>query len=539
MSFPGGLQMILAILRAQLLSMRLRAGARRGGAVFSIITGLIYYGFWGVVAFFAMGFFTDARNAVDLLAVLSSGLLFVMLYWQIAPVISAGFGASIDLRKLLAYPIPRRNLFVIEVLLRLTTCPEMLIVLAGVSIGLARNPLFGPAACVFVVFGALVFAATNILLSAGTRHMLERVFLRSHLKEAVVFFLALLGVLPQFLLFMNVKKGAMLRLAPTQLLWPWGAAAHLMLRQNMAASALPCLAWLGLAYWFGRWQFERGIRYDAADLGKRESETRSAGISGALFRLPSRFLPDPLAALVEKELRTLTRIPRFRTAWAMSCIFGVVLYFPMFHGRDSQPSFVMQNALPIIALYGLLMLGPITYWNAFGFDRSAAQTYFSWPMRLRDALLAKNIALALLLMPQIIVVTLAGKLAHIPSSLGKVFETVAVILIACLYWFAVGNMCSVRMPRAMDPDKMNQMANKTQALSIWAAPFLLLPIGLAYWGKSVFQSESVFLLLLLLAAAVGAVFYKIGLDSAAATAARKRETMLIELSRADGPLSVT
>ena len=39
---------------------------------------------------------------------------------------------------------------------------------------------------------------------------------------------------------------------------------------------------------------------------------------------------------------------------------------------------------------------------------------------------------------------------------------------------------------------MNQMANKMQALSIWTAPVLLLPIGLAYWARAVFGNELVF-----------------------------------------------
>ena len=75
-----------------------------------------------------------------------------------------------------------------------------------------------------------------------------------------------------------------------------------------------------------------------------------------------------------------------------------------------------------------------------------------------------------------------------------------VMLIASLYWFSLGNIFSVRMPRAMDPEKMNQMANKMQALSIWTAPFLLLPIGLAYWARAVFESEIVFSGVLLIAA---------------------------------------
>jgi hypothetical protein len=199
----------------------------------------------------------------------------------------------------------------------------------------------------------------------------------------------------------------------------------------------------------------------------------------------------------------------------------------------------MQSALPIMALYGLLMLGPITYWNAFGFDRSAVQGYFSWPLRFRDALIAKNITVALLILPQIVLVICVGKLAHLPVSLAKCAETAGVALIASLYWFSMGNIVSVRIPRAMDPEKMNQMANKLQALSVFSAPFLLLPIGLAYWARAVFESEIVFAGILLIAAFIGAAFYKVGLDSAVAAAHRTREAMLLHLSRSEGPLSVT
>ena len=163
--------MISAILRAQLLSMRLRVGTRRGGAIFSVVTGLIFYGFWAFLAWGAMLYFAAPANAPNFLPVLSSGLLFVMMYWQVAPVISAGFGASLDLRKLLIYPIPHGKLFTVEVLLRLTNCAEMLILVTGAAAGLLRNPLYGAKAGVFVVCGALIFAATNILLSAGARHL--------------------------------------------------------------------------------------------------------------------------------------------------------------------------------------------------------------------------------------------------------------------------------------------------------------------------------------------------------------------------------
>jgi hypothetical protein len=167
------------------------------------------------------------------------------------------------------------------------------------------------------------------------------------------------------------------------------------------------------------------------------------------------------------------------------------------------------------------------------------QGYFSWPIRFRDALIAKNITVALLLVPQIVLIAIVGKAVHMPSSPGKCLETLVVILIASLYWFAVGNICSVRMPRAMNPDKMNQMANKIQALSIWSAPFLLLPIALAYWARVVFENEIVFSGVLLIAAIVGGIFYRIGLDSAVNTAVGTRESLIMQLSQSDGPLSLT
>jgi ABC-2 type transport system permease protein len=531
--------MIFAILRAQFLSMRLRVGTRRGGMVFSALTGLVFYTFWTFLAIGAVAFFSDPDNAPNFLPVLSSGLLFVMLYWQLAPVITAGFGASLDLRKLLVYPIPHGKLFNVELLLRITNCTEMLILVAGATTGLLRNPLYDAQAGLLVVSGALLFAATNILLSAGARHLIERLFRRSRFKEAFTLLLVAVALLPQILLFLNVRKAALVHLAPVWTLWPWAAVAHLMLRQSIAPALAMSLFYLGLAYAFGRWQFDSSIRFDDARAKHTGTRDFSRGRWEHVYRFPSRFLPDPLAALVEKELRTLARIPRFRMVYAMSCFFGIVLFLPALRGSRAQPSFMMQNALPVMGLYGLLMLGPISYWNSFGFDRSAVQGYFSWPVPFRDALIAKNISVAVLLIPQIVLIALVSRVAHLPSSPGKILETMAVILIASLYWFSLGNIFSVRFPRPMDPAKMNQMANKMQALSIWTAPFLLLPIGLAYWARAVFENQIVFSGILLIAAVVGAIFYKVGLDSAVQSAARGRETILMQLSHSDGPLSIT
>jgi ABC-2 type transport system permease protein len=532
--------MIAAILRAQLLSMRLRKGRSVGaGIVFSAFTGLAFYGMFAFFAWGVMLFFSSPDATGNFTQVLSGLLLIAMLYWQMAPVLSASFGASIDLRKLTAYPIPRHKLFLVEVLLRAITSFDVMLVIGGLCLGLLRNPAIPASSIPAILGGALSFVVMNILLSAGIRSWMERFFLRSRFKEVFFLLLVLLSITPQLLLYSNVKRPAsLLRFAPSQPLWPWSTAARLMLGDDVAVNAPVALLWIAAALLFGRMQFERTLRFDGASTARKERESSADGFVERIFRLPSAFLPDPLAALIEKELRTLSRISRVRMAFGMSIFFGIVLVAPSLRRQQGNSGF-LEYALPIMAVYGLLMLGQITYWNSFGFDRSAAQGYFCWPIRFRDALIAKNLTVLAFMAPQIVLISLLAHALHVPSSPAKILETFAVMLIAALFWFALGNIFSVRVPRAMDPDKMNQMSNKLQALTILAAPVVLLPVVLAYWARSVFSSDIIFAGILAVAAILGAIFYGVALDSAVNAAVTRREAMLMELSRADGPISTT
>jgi ABC-2 type transport system permease protein len=310
-----------------------------------------------------------------------------------------------------------------------------------------------------------------------------------------------------------------------------------MLHQSVWISVLSALVWLAAAWWFSATQFARSLNLDSAATRASVKPEKPDRLMDRLFRLPSRFLPDPIAALTEKELRTYSRIPRFRIVYAMSCFFGIVLFLPSLR-RGQSATFFQLNALPIMALYGLLMLGQISYWNSFGFDRSAVQGYFTWPIRMRDVLLAKNLAVVSLLIPQILLMSIIARLFHLPAGPGKIIETILVMTVSSMYWLAMGNISSVRIPRASNPDKMNQMANKMQALTIWSAPFLLFPVALAYWCRWFFENELVFIGVMAIAAVIGAVFYWVALDSAVKTAIERRESILLALTESDGPLSM-
>jgi hypothetical protein len=158
---------------------------------------------------------------------------------------------------------------------------------------------------------------------------------------------------------------------------------------------------------------------------------------------------------------------------------------------------------------------------------------------MRDVLVAKNLTVVSLLIPQILVMSVIAWLFHLPAGPGKILETIVVMIVSSLYWLAMGNISSVRIPRASNPDKMNQMANKMQALTIWSAPFLLFPVAFAYWCRWFFENELVFAGVMAIAAAVGGVVYWVALDSAVNTARERREFILSALTQSDGPLSIT
>ena len=227
--------MIWAILRAQWLSMRtLRVGTRVRGAIFSVITGAMFYGFWTVLAVIADAFYSNPDNLPSFRMALPLSLLVVMFYWQVAPVVSASLGASLDLKKLIVYPIPRERLFAVEILLRVTTCLEMLLATIGILSGLLRNPAIGGrGAALRLIGGALVFITINLLLSAGMRNLLERLLLRRRLREVMMLVVVFAGVLPQLLILFKVTNETVVGSLPVALFWPWGAAGRLLLNQQV------------------------------------------------------------------------------------------------------------------------------------------------------------------------------------------------------------------------------------------------------------------------------------------------------------------
>ncbi|MGA3042269.1 MAG: hypothetical protein ABSF54_15915, partial [Bryobacteraceae bacterium] len=241
--------MIRAILRAQWLSMRIsRLASGRRGAVFSLVVAVFWYGFWTLLAVVAEELTAAQGLRTAIVAWLPAGLLAVFAYWQLAPLASATMGTSLDLRKLLAYPVPRRSLFMVEILLRITTCAELLLLLMGAAIGLLRNPAFGGWSLLpRVPLAMLLFGAFNLMLAAGLRNLIERLMSRKGIREVLALLLMLIGVLPRLLMVTGIGNRRIEHVSPSaaNLFWPWGAAAQFMLAPSTGtiSEAFTVLLW--------------------------------------------------------------------------------------------------------------------------------------------------------------------------------------------------------------------------------------------------------------------------------------------------------
>jgi ABC-2 type transport system permease protein len=529
--------MIAAIVRAQWLCTRRLAGRR--GALFTAVASLIWYGAWtgAAVAAGVAAASADPRQLHDWLPV---ALLGVFAYWQAMPVLSVTMGAALDLRKLLVYPVPHRKLLLIEVLLRLTNALEMTLVLAGGSIGLLANPALGGRALPRLAAAIVLFVLMNLLLSSGVRSLLERLLSRRRLREVLAFVTMMLAVTPR-LWFATGHRGMALGRAGRVLqavALPWTATARAVLGETEWTALASLAAWTLVAAWFGRAQFERRLRYDplAAQATPLGGAPR-ASVVERFYRLPSLLFRDPLAAIVEKELRSLARTPRFRTVFIMGFTFGLAVWFPtiaMHGGASPRPPWF----LAVVCLYALVLLGQVSYWNCFGFDRSAVAFYFAAPQPMRQVLAGKNLAAAIYIYLEVAIVAAVTTALRLNSGWGNVLETLAAMGICALYLLAIGNLSSVHYPRALSAERVGAGGGRgMQGFLFLVYPLALVPVGMAYLARYAFDSEWAFALILAGAAVLGGALYGMAMETAVHTATARREQLLAALTETEGPVS--
>ena len=536
---------IPAILWAQVRILRnLYPRRGLGGLAFTLLVSVLWYGMWLLAALGVFAFCADPSSRELLDKVLPVGLAGVFLYWQIMPIATAGAGASVDARRLLVYPVRAAQLFFLEVLLRLPLSVEPVLVLVGAAAGLASNPAVSSHAA---PLGLLLFGVFNLLLSAALKVLIDWIARRKRLKEALILLIVLSFALPQVLLARHEAGGLNWdRILPVISLvwWPWGAAARISLGGAALTAWVVLPAWIVLAWRFGRRTYERSLVAGQGETAARQSAEARVGAGVALLerflRWPAALFKDPLASLAEKEIRSLIRTPRFRLVFIMGFTFGLMVWGPLaFLMPGTRDSAVAHNFLAFVSLYALLLMGEVAFWNSFGFDRSAVQTYFVAPVRLSTVLLAKNIAAASFVLAEITLVVLVCLALRLPIHPKTIPEAYAVTVTLSLYLLGMGNLSSVYYPQRMNPDQSwtSSSRGRIQLLVLLVYPVLMLPVLLAYGARYAFDAEWAFYAVIAVGAAIGVILYRVAMDSALEGARSRREAFFETLMRSEGPVT--
>ncbi len=512
----------------------------RSGVAWTTLIGIVWYGTWLVAALAVANLIGSPGNVSLIGSSLAGGLLLVFLYWQVVPLLMAATGASHDMRKLQVYPIPPRQLFLIEVLLRVTASVEMFMVLLGAAAGIAMNPLLPR-------WGALAigpYILFNLLLAVGMRDAAARLLAHKRIREIAFLALILCAALPQLFAAHGGRMVGPLRAiieGGTASAWPWSAAANLAQGREAVHSLAYLLSWCVIAAAFGLWQFTASFSFDPQVAGARQYKPMGGpGPLERLYRLPSVLLRDPLGALVEKEVRFLTRSPRFRLVFLMGFTFGLVMWLPIAIGRGgASQSFLGGNYLTVVSVYSLLLLSEVCFWNSFGFDRSAAQFYFLAPVPFSQVMIGKNLSALLFIALEIGLVTAVCAVLGMPIDPVKLAESFSVAGVISIFLLGGGNLLSVHQARGVNPDSpfRSTAAGRVQAVLFVVYPVAFVPAALAYLARWAFASEAAFFGVLIFDAIAGVIAYRIALDSAVRAAERTKETFVAALAAADGPIA--
>ena len=225
---------------------------------------------------------------------------------------------------------------------------------------------------------------------------------------------------------------------------------------------------------------------------------------------------------------------------AMGFTFGLIIWFPMAFGRvGGAREFMAGHFLTIASVYALLLLGEVCFWNIFGFDRSAAQVYFLAPVPFSRVLIGKNLTALLFIMLEVLAITVVCLLLRLPVSAINLVEACAVTVVCTLIFFSAGNLISIYQARGSDPSKSfrNNATGRVQAMMLLVYPLASIPTGLAYLARWAFDSEAAFFAVIAFDLAIGAVLYRIALDSAVRAAERMKERMVAALSEGTGPVA--
>jgi ABC-2 type transport system permease protein len=537
---------LIAGLRWRLFVNSLHTGSAKAELVAKIVLGLLgaVFALGGGVGLGAAAYFLTLQRPEML------SLLFWIVFgaWQLIPVFAGAFSVEFDFSNLLRFPLRFPAFFLLSVAYGLFDFAAVLslVWLTGIGIGIA---LARPALISWTVLILVAFAAVNLLLGRVIFSWLARLLGQRRTREKFFILFILLSFLPQFI-GMAAER------------WGKQAAPYLRLLKPMTYVLPPGVAGLGLeaaaratprhpstqgagtgafvlaayAAGFGLLLKRRLLnQYRGEELG--ESEAPQQRVPGETRRLALGIdlpgLPGRVAAMVEKEYRYMMRSGPMLMVLLIPIIMVPLFLMGMTPSKGAPGFFKRSPELvyPSMLGYAGLVMLPFSL-NSFAFDGRGILLLLAAPVRFREVLMGKNLAMGSLMFAQGLAIWLIVAILKAPPHAATVLATLAMLLFAVLLSFTVGNILSLYSPRAFDYGKFRQ---RQSGLAVLFTFGILLVVGgiavgvfaAAHWLGSMWYAVAGFWGLVLATFPV----YSAVLDFCSGLAQRRREKLAAELCK--------
>ena len=547
---PGVREQLAAVARVRwqlfVNSLRTLRGRMELVSHIFITLGFVAGGIGGLAASCGAAYYVVSRGKAEWLAIILWPIFF---FWQLFPVVATAFTENFDTSNLLRFPLSYSSFALIRIVYGSLEPATMLssLWLLGVASGvaMASPPLFPWAA-----IALLLVAAVNILLARMIFSWVERWLAQRRTREILGVFFLLFIISFQLIGPLMSRYGRSAhpdlrqfadRVLPIQRLLPPGTAASAIASAAdgdyaIAAGTLGILGIYGAAiFWF--LDLRLRAQFHGENLSEAPALAESSGQRGIVragWSFPG--IPGSVAAIFEKEMRYLSRSgPMLFTLIMPVFILFIFRLTPSTSHRGSG-SFLGGSsdlAFPIGAAYALLILTNMVY-NNFGSEGAGVQMYFTAPVLIRSAILAKNLAHSTILALEMVLVWIGASLIYKPPALRTTLATLSGILFALPVNLTVGNLLSISSPKKIDYGTFGrQRASNTTVFASFGVQIVV--VGLAavtlMAGRS-FDRVWLATIVFQVFAAVAWVVYSVVLKSIEHMAFGHREELIAELTRA-------
>ena len=533
---------LIAGLRWRMLHNYLRRKQNRldliGLFVVCVVAGAFVIG--GCFALFAGAYDFVSSGRITWLSLL---FWVIFLWWQLLPIMVAGFGASFDFRAVLRFPLSFAAFYIIGLAYGLADFTGVAAVcwIIAVIFGVAAA---SPALWLASLLMAVLFIAFNVALERLLGSWMERLLAGRRTRE--LFFAAFILVMVSLQLlgpllnrYENSAEPWLMRALPYLSYFPaslvgkgiGAAAAGNYSAFALAAAGVACYSALfGVLLW---------MRFAAQYRGEELSETH--GLT-KIIRNTARaetgadglsMLSPRVAAVIRKEVRYLLRngFAAMLLLLPPGLVFTLISQSSLVHFMGTK-GMSLELFFPGLLAYIVLILMTPAY-NSFAYESAGVQTYFTAPLRFRDVFLGKNFVQVCLIVIEL-TLCIAAFCYRVGAPPAPIFlATLAAIVFTVVGQLSIANWSSLSFPRKLEFGRIHgQRQSRMAVLIAFAAQILLFAIsslvmGLGRWTGDPWLPSKAFALLA--AAAMGGYFAS--LEALTSYAEKKKEKLIEALCR--------